>query len=137
MKKGLLRKIGLGFILLLVGGLIGASVVGARGLRSSRWVFKPDHVAVANEIAELKIIEEQIEIQEKVVEEIVANIKIDTRIPRIPQLPETVNRTVLRRVSFFHIIGRLLNLATAVLLIGIGVIIYRKRAQPKEKQPEY
>lgn len=135
MKKKWLKRVGIGCLLLFIGAIIGAVIVGARdNVYVERIVEKNDGSRIAEHIEER--IEGRIAIQEEEVVEIVEKIVVAPKI-RIPQPSERTIRIEYDGLSFFQVVGAVANLFTAVLLIGIGlVLLIRRRQAPKEKQPE-
>ncbi|KAA3659690.1 MAG: hypothetical protein DWQ04_21560 [Chloroflexi bacterium] len=139
--KKIFKKAGFALLFLLIGAFIGGAIVGSAPRRPVERVVINERGPVVGEMID-KRIEEQIEIQvqdvERIVEEIV--IEPDIRIPpipEIPQLPDTQVRIVHQGPSFFDIVGGIANMLTAVLLIGIGImVLVRRQRQPKEKQPQ-
>ncbi len=138
--KSVLKKAGFALLFLLIGAFIGGAIVGAGSMRSVEQVVWHDRNPAVAEMIERRI-EEQIAMQEREVERMVDEIVIEPNIrippiPEIPQLPDTQVRIVHRGPSFFQIIGGIANFLTAVLLIGIGVVVLvRRQRRPKEKQP--
>lgn len=139
MKKKWLKRIVLGSLLLFIGVVIGTVATGPdRTVYINRFWGAQRGADIAAQIEERieKRIEEQIVIQEQEVVEIIEEIVIAPKI-RIPQQNERVVRIAYDGPSIFQVVGTVANLFSAVLLIGIGVLLLiRRRQAPKEKQPE-
>lgn len=137
MKRKWLIRLGIAALLLFcaVALLTAGVAIGGTMARSER-PLSPAQVAQLQEIE--REVAQQVERQQveiaRIQEE--AAVRMEIEAPALPQRPLTPPHIFHNGPTFFDMLGRTVNILTAVLLIAIGVKLVTQKQEPAEKAPK-